>query len=306
MKSETALQLRIGMIRPRQQSSKTVRGNTMRKVSLTSLVFMLSLVPNLAGAGSRSIEVEPAAVPPGFETYRGYVFDLSENSDRKDSGAIAESFRHQLDIVESVGLSPKVLEFFHSVPIIASEMACLELGAGIACYGPPARIQRDAPRTYTTWDETNRRWSNPNFLDLAADAGVGVIMLRPNMLKYAEDPVILHELLHAYHAKLMPQGFDNLGIRAFFADATSKNVFGKEEYALFNHKEFFAVTASIFLAGKESIHEPHTRAALKEKLPKYYKYLVELFGFDPEGTTPVASSASQPEASSDAISHGGT
>jgi hypothetical protein len=279
----------------------------MRRLSLTSVVFMLSLAPNVAGAEPRSIEVDPAGLPAGFETYRGYVFDLSENSDRKDSAAIADNFRRQLDVVESVGLSPKVLEFFHSVPIIASEMACLDLGAGIACYGNsmPARGQR-APRTYTTWDEVNRRWSNPNFLDLAADAGTGVIKLRPNMLKYAEDPVILHEFLHAYHAKLMPQGFDNLGIRAFFADAQSKNVFGKEEYALFNHQEFFAVTASIFLAGKESIHEPHTRAKLKEKLPKYYKYLVELFGFDPDGTTPVASSASEPQPSDDAISHGGT
>jgi hypothetical protein len=272
----------------------------MRKPSFISLVFMLSLAPNLAGAGPRTIEVQPT-VPPGFETYRGYIFDLSENSDRKDRAAIAESFRHQLDVVESVGLSPKVLEFFHSVPMIASEMGCLELGAGIACYGSPAKIQRFASRTYTTWDEANRRWSNPNFVDLAADAGSGVIMLRPNMLKYAEDPVILHEFLHAYHAKLMPQGFDNLGIRAFFADAVSKNVFGKEEYASMNHQEFFAVTASIFLAGKESIHEPHTRAALKEKLPKYYKYLVELFGFDPDAPTPVASTPSPPQATAEAV-----
>ena len=196
----------------------------MRRLLLTSVVFILSLAPQLVSAGPRTIEVEPAAaVPPGFETYRGYVFDLSENADRKDGAAIADSFRRQLDVVEAAGFSPKVLQFFHKVPIVASEMACLDEGAGIACYGPvsPDRGQR-ASRTYTTWDETERRWSNPNFLDLAADAGTGVIMLRPNMLKYAEDPVILHELLHAYHAKLMPQGFDNLGIRAYHADAMSK------------------------------------------------------------------------------------
>ena len=97
------------------------------------------------------------------------------------------------------------------------------------------------------------RWSNPNFVDLAADAGTGVIMLRPVMLKYAEDPVILHELLHAYHDKLMPQGFDNVGIKAIHADAMSKKVFRKEEYAMKNRKEFFAVTASVFLAGKGTI-----------------------------------------------------
>jgi hypothetical protein len=269
----------------------------MRRLLLTSVVFIFSLAPHLAGAGPRSLQAEPQpAVPPGFETYRGYVFDLSENSDRKDSGAIADAFRHQLDVVESVGLSPKVLRFFHTVPIVASEMTCLDEGAGIACYGPvsPDRNRRESS-SFTTWDEGKLRWSNPNFVDLAADAGTGVIMVRPVMLKHAEDPVLLHELLHAYHAKLMPQGFDNLGIKAYYADAMTKKAFGNDEYATKNHKEFFAVTASIFLAGKESMHEPKTRAQLKEKLPKYYKYLVELFGFDPDPepakATPVAESA---------------
>jgi hypothetical protein len=282
----------------------------MRRLLLSSVVFILSLAPNLAGAGSLSVHAEPAlAVAQGFETYRGYVFDLSENSERKDSGAIADAIRRQLDAVENAGFSPKVLQFFHSVPILASEMTCLDEGAGIACYGPvsPERNQR-VSSTFTTWDEGKLRWSNPNFVDLAADAGPGVIMVRPVMLKHAEDPVLLHEFLHAYHAKLMPQGFDNLGIRAYHADAMSKQVFGKEEYAMKNHKEFFAVTASIFLAGKESMHEPKTREQLKEKLPKYYKYLVELFGFDPDpsNVTPVASTSSPPPQSADAASSGGT
>jgi len=283
-------------------------GNTMRGLLLTSsVVFMLSVASSVAGAGSRIIAVDQAPeVPPGFETYHGFVFDLSENSDRKDGGAIAEAFRRQLDVVENAGFSPKVLQFFHSVPIIASEMTCLDMGAGIACYGPvsPDRNQR-TNSNFTTWDTQKLRWSNPDFVDLAADAGPGVIMVRPVMLKHAEDPVLLHEFLHAYHAKLMPQGYDNLGIRAYHADAVSKQVFSKEEYAMMNHKEFFAVTASIFLAGKESMHEPKTRAQLKEKLPKYYKYLVELFGFDPEPSSdkPVAETSSPP---SDAMAPGGT
>lgn len=281
----------------------------MRGLLLTSsVVLMLSFASSVASAGARIIEVQPSAdVPPGFETYRGFIYDLSENTDRKDSGAIADLLKRQIDIVENAGFSPKVLEFFHRVPIIASEMACLDEGAGIACYGPmvPERAGR-ASRTFTTWDAQTLRWSNPNFVDLAADAGTGVIMFRPNMLKYADDPVLLHELLHAYHAKLMPQGFDNLGIRAYHADASSKQVFTKKDYAMKNHKEFFAVTASIFLAGKESIHEPHTRARLKEKLPEYYKYLVELFGFDPDAssTAPVAEK-SDPQPAADAMSPAG-
>jgi hypothetical protein len=272
----------------------------MRRPLAISITVAFTLAASLASAAPRVIQLPPeAAPPPGFESYRGFIFDLSENSDRKDSAAIMDAFKRQLDVVENAGFSPRVLQFFRTVPIVASEMTCLEEGAGIACYGPlsPDRNQRSAS-TFTTWDEGKRSWTNPNFVDLAADAGSGVIMVRPIMLKHAEDPVLLHEFLHAYHAKLMPMGFDNLGIRAYHADAISKQVFGKEEYAMKNHKEFFAVTASIFLAGKESMHEPKTRAQLKEKMPKYYKYLAELFGFDPEPSSapPVAESSSPPPA----------
>jgi hypothetical protein len=281
----------------------------MRRVLPISIAFTLALTANLAVAGPRVIQVEPeAAVPPGFESYRGFIFDLSENSDRKDDAAISDLLKKQLDIVESVGLSPKVLKFFHTVPIVASEMGCTELGAAVACYGTiPPDTSTARSRTFTVWDSKTMSWSNPNFVDLAADAGTGVIKLRPNMLKYAKEPVILHELLHAYHNKLVATGYDNLSIKGWHAEAVSKNVFPKEEYAMKNHQEFFAVTGSIFLSGQESIQEPHTRARLKEKLPKYYKFLVELFGFDPESSsaTPVAEK-SEPQPVADATSAGGT
>jgi hypothetical protein len=261
----------------------------------SSVVLMLSFASSVAGAGSRVIEVAPAEVPAGFETYKGYIYDLSENVDRKDKEAIVELLKKQLDIVENAGLSPKVMQFLHTVPIIASEMGCTDMGPPIACYTSVSESSV-RNRSLTVWDSHSMSWSNPNFIDLAADAGTGVIKFRPNMLKYAEDPVMLHEMLHAYHAKLMGGGLENLGIKAMYAQAVSKNVWPKEEYAMSNPQEFFAVTASVFLAGKESIHEPKTRAALKEKMPKYYKFLVELFGFDPEpAATPVAE-APKPDA----------
>lgn len=272
----------------------------MRGLLLTSsVVFMLSFASSFAGAAPRVIAVDPAAeVPPGFETYKGYIYDLSENVDRKDKAAITELLQKELDVVENVGLSPKVLQFFRTVPIVASEMACTDLGPPIACYSSvPPETSTARTRSFTVWDSKTMSWSNPNFVDLAADAGTGVIKLRPNMLKYAEDPVILHELLHAYHNKLMGGGLENLGIKAMYAQAVSKNVFPKEEYAMTNPQEFFAVTASVFLAGKGTLSEPHTRAQLKEKLPKYYKFLVELFGFDPEpASAPVADSSTPPAA----------
>jgi len=191
------------------------------------------------------------------------------------------------------------------VPIIASEMGCTDLGPPIACYSSMRQETSARDHTFTVWDPKTMSWSNPNFVDLAADAGTGVIRFRPNMLKYAEDPVILHEMMHAYHNKLVGSGFENLGIKAMYAKAVSQNVFPKDDYVMTNAHEFFAVTASVFLAGKGTISEPKTRAALKEKMPKYYKFLVELFGFDPEpSSTPVAESTTPPP--SDAMAPGGT
>ncbi len=162
-------------------------------------------------------------------------------------------------------------------------------GAAAACYGSsvPAR----AGAGVTTWDDVKHRWTNSDMVELAADTGRGVVMLRPNMMRYEQDPVILHEFLHAYHAKLMPHGFENMGINNFYSQAQKKNLFAKDEYVLKNSREFFAVTASIFLVGKDSVHEPHDRAKLKELMPDYYNYLVGVFGFDPDapGVTPVAS-----------------
>jgi hypothetical protein len=270
----------------------------MRAAVAFSVILALTFGSNAAGAGPRVIHVEPSdstaapALPAGFKTYRGYMYDLSEYADRKDYSALEDNLAHQLDMVENAGFSPRVMKFFHSVPIIASEMTCNEEGAGAACYGflVPDRDRRGS-RGLTTWDHDKQQWINPDMVQLAADSGTGVMMLSPSMARYAEDPIVLHEFLHAYHAKLMPNGYDNQGIKGYYAYAKAKSLLPKDTYALKNDREFFAVTASIFLAGKESVHEPKTRAALKEKLPDYYKFLVELFGFDPDApaATPVAS-----------------
>jgi hypothetical protein len=271
---------------------------SMRGTLLISTILVVTLGSDPSTAGPRSLQVESSSsaalssAPARFEEYRGFAFDLSENSERKDVGAIADMLRRQLDVVENAGFSPRVLEFFHSVPIIAREMACLDEGAAAACYGfsLPERDKR-APRGITTWDSETHQWTNLDPVELAADSGIGVIMLRPNMMRYEKDPVMLHEFLHAYHAKLMPNGYENKGVKDFYAEAQSKNLFAKDAYVLKNHKEFFAVTASIFLSGNDSVHEPYTRAKLNEQMPSYFKYLVAVFGFDPDASNvaPVAS-----------------
>jgi hypothetical protein len=267
----------------------------MFRALLVSVTLLIAFGSSPVTAGPRSLAMQTSgsaatpSKPAGFETYRGYVFDLSENAQRKDVGAIENTLRQQLDVVETAGFSPKVLQFFHSVPIIANEMACLDEGAAAACYG--SSLPSRSGSGVTTWDDVKHRWTNSDMVELAADTGIGVVMLRPNMMRYEQDPVILHEFLHAYHAKLMPSGYENAGVNNFYSEAKRKSLFGKDDYVLKNNREFFAVTASIFLAGKDSVHEPQTRAKLKELMPGYYKYLVGVFGFDPDaaGAVPVAS-----------------
>jgi hypothetical protein len=261
----------------------------MRIALLLTATIAGALMANPSNAGPLDASTGAAqALPPGFQSYRGYMFDISENSDRKDVDKLTENLKSQIDVVEGAGLSPRVLRFFRTVPIIASELACLDEGAATACYGRVApNVERSVPRTLTVWDPGKQRWTNPNAVDLAVDSGLGVIMLRPDMMRYEKEAVLLHELLHAYHARLLPDGYANKGVIGYYAFAKSKDLLPKEAYAMKNHMEFFAVTASIFLAGKSEFHDPKSREALKEKMPDYYKYLVGVFGFDPD---PAASS----------------
>ena len=79
------------------------------------------------------------------------------------------------------------------------------------------------------------------------------MLVRPIMLdastyakSYAQEPVILHELLHAYHANIMPQGFENPGVLLHYNLAKNGNIYPTKAYLMTNQKEFFAVTAAYF------------------------------------------------------------
>jgi hypothetical protein len=267
----------------------------MRAALAFPMILVFALGAQAAIAGPQSMQGAASSndrsAPAGFEIYRGYAFDLSENSEPKARTAMADNLKSQLDIVEAAGFSPQVLKFFHSVPIVASEMACLDEAAAAACYGLTVPDGgRRVSRGVTTWDHDRLQWTNSDIVTLAVDSRLGVVMLRPSVLRYAQAPILLHEFLHAYHAKLMPNGYENRGVRDFYGKA--KALFPKEAYVVKDHKEFFAVTASIFLSGKDAAHEPFTRDKLKEAMPQYYSYLVGVFGFDPDpsaAVTPVAS-----------------
>lgn len=237
------------------------------------------------------------ATNPNHETYRGYFIDLSNIAGEQDFAAKTNVLRQQLDIAENVGLPPDVLAFFHTIPIVVNGLACTvpeepRLLAS-ACYSQagPARPRRLSVEA-TVWDSKTHQWTNENPVNLAEDTKRGVIMVHPNVLDtpHPQEPILLHELLDAYHNVVMPEGFKNSAILAHYNDAKGAQLY-PGAYVMKNANEFFAVTASVFLYGKAD-QEPSTRSNLKQKQPGYYKYLVWLFGFDPDAAPmaiPVAS-----------------
>jgi hypothetical protein len=151
---------------------------------------------------------------------------------------IEASLKHQIDIVASCGASPKVLGFFRSQEIIVK----------------PGRGDGGGHFSAN---------SNGVTVDAVSDA--------------PEKPVVLHELLHAYHWRVLPEGFGNSDILTFYNRAKEGGFYPPGAYVLKNVQEFFAVTASLYLWGNVD-RPPHDRKTLHDSQPVYYKWLGNQFG----------------------------
>jgi hypothetical protein len=280
-----------------------------RAIPLAFVFSALAFLPGSLFAGDAGLHHLPTVVvkpkigdtSPKYEIYRGHYSDLSAIADRKDFSELADGLRHQIDIVESSGLSSRVLQFFQTMPILIDDFACVgDMTApssgdpkpitAAGCYSRqvPETVQ-DKHLSASVWDSEKGRSINIDPLTRAEVAHTGVVMFRPSTLAGPdrERPVLLHELLHAYHDHILPGGFDNPAALSWFKQASDKKLYPADQYLMTNEKEFFAVTASVFLFGRDGAI---VRANIKEKQPDYYKYLVWLFEFDPDRTSniPVA------------------
>jgi hypothetical protein len=94
-----------------------------------------------------------------------------------------------------------------------------------------------------------------------------------------QKPIVLHELLHAYHAFALPQGARNPDVLGFYAEARNGGVYPAGSYVLRNPMEFFAVTASLYLSGHVD-RPPFDRETLRARQPRYYAWLGRLFGVE--------------------------
>ncbi|MBX5198088.1 hypothetical protein HJB82_22655 [Rhizobium sp. NZLR10] len=123
--------------------------------------------------------------------------------------------------------------------------------------------------------QTIRIWANP----AAASFGPGHyssktgIDLRVRGLE-PDKPIILHEFLHAYNDRMLPGGFGNSDVKQFFN--SGRALWPSDSYMMSNDREFFAVTASVYLFG-DIDRPPYSRSQLRTNQPRYYQWLATLF-----------------------------
>ena len=180
-----------------------------------------------------------AGAAPAMDTisYRGFTINISAIGNTPDSAPVVSSVKHQLDIVADCGATSEIMAFFRAQPITVAPNA-LDTGG---LYDRAHGIRIDA---------------------VAQPAG---------------EPIILHEMLHAFHALVLPQGFQNPGVLNYYLHAKDASLYPADAFLLKNQAEYFAVTASLYLYGHVD-RPPFTRENLRAKQPYYYIWLGKLFG----------------------------
>ena len=170
--------------------------------------------------------------------YRGFQVDESAAT---LAPAARASLQAQLDVVDAVGLPETVLAVFKATPIVV---------------------------------DPNLR-GNPGIF--AVRGGRGAVFVQPIVFGPGR-PILLHELLHAYHARVL--GVNNPDIVAAYRQARQGDAFParfQSAHFLENEKEFFAVTGTLFLFG-DIQQPPFACAALGKLDPAYLALLSQLFG----------------------------
>ena len=171
--------------------------------------------------------------------YRGFAIDLSA-VDGVVSDDVMASLKHQIDIVADCGAKPDILRFFQS------QVIAVKPGAGNG---------------------------GGHFVGALPEVAMDDEVHPP------EQPVLLHEMLHAYHFHVLPGGFHNPQILQFYDNAVRGHRYLADAYVLKDPLEFFAVTGSLYLSGHVD-REPYTRENLRLRQPYYYAWLGALFGVD--------------------------
>jgi hypothetical protein len=179
--------------------------------------------------------------------YRGFIVDMSAVQNSTNFSAIEGSIKQQIDIVADCGAKPEILNFFRTQEI----------------------------EVKTTAGDSGGHFST---------GSKGITVAAAVLPK--EKPIVLHELLHAYHFYVLPNGTRNADVLLYYNRAKDGHFYPATEthngqrvptYLLTNEREFFAVTASLYLWGNVD-REPYNRERLKALQPIYYEWLGRQLG----------------------------
>ena len=173
--------------------------------------------------------------------YRGFTIVDSGNIPASERIAIYRSIEEQIDIVCSVGVPAAFFNFLQTVPIklVPAGDATQK---SIGCY----------------------RHSELSVIILSSIAAA------------PRKPILLHELMHAFHDQKLEGGFRNSVIRGFFSQAQSGLLFESKSHMMRNAGEFFACASTTYLFGV-TVQEPYNRENLKKRQPDFFDYLTKLF-----------------------------
>ncbi|MEW6438766.1 MAG: hypothetical protein AB1508_16530 [Pseudomonadota bacterium] len=178
---------------------------------------------------------------PLIYIYHGWHIDLTRARGRQTDEEMIKAVDKQLNLVEGVNLRPQIVDFMRTIKLWANP--ALDPHWGAAHY--------------------NR----------ATGVDFRVRELDP------QKPILLHELLHAYHDQKLGRG--NQDILNFWGEAKScvKRVDQGTEpcwpsgsYMLTDAFEFFATTASVYLDG-DIERPPHSKEELCKNLQSYCVWL---------------------------------
>jgi len=178
------------------------------------------------------------APPPSLTfTYRGWRVDASRMDRAMRPEAGVKRIQAQLDLVARTAPRADVLGFMQTIPIIADPSPGTE----------PGRYMR----------------------------GRG-ILVRVRLLD-PKKPMVLRQLLYAYQDQRLPGGFANVDVARFRQAAISRKAWPQTAAMLQNDADYFAFTATAYLAGTIT-REPYNRANLRKTQPDYYQWLARVLG----------------------------
>jgi hypothetical protein len=169
---------------------------------------------------------------------RGMTVDIGAMQTASNLQQMLDSLSRQIEIAEIAVQDPEQLAFLKSIPLVWRASA--------------------APQSEN------------------AAYGRGTILLASQIYS-PEKPVLLHELMHAYHDLRLPDGFANSDIQALYEQALASGQFPAGSYMLQARGEYFAMMASVYLHGSAA-RDPFTREAVREKQPDFYAWMESEFG----------------------------